>query len=188
MKKLIVGLMLLISGSANAGLITLSSMSTSVDGGSITYSNLIAPSTTFSDAIFTLMIAGDFDNNDASESVTISIDGFSLGTIFDNNVHNDLFNFASDDYVGSHSNMVFMTGQATISQATWASIIADGLISITFNLSSGVNCCSDPHAFTSGSIAYTSTVANTVSATSSLALALLGVAGIALRRQRKATA
>lgn len=84
--------------------------------------------------------------------------------------------------------MVFMTGQATISQATWASIIADGLISITFNLSSGVNCCSDPHAFTSGSIAYTSTVANTVSATSSLALALLGVAGIALRRQRKATA
>lgn len=188
MKKLIVGLMLLFAGSANAGLITLSSMNTSVDGGSIVYSNLVTPSTAFSDAIFTLRIAGDFDNNDASESVTISIDGFSLGTIFDNNVGNDLFNFASDDYVGSHSNYVFMTSTATISQANWASIIADGLITITFDLSSGVNCCSDPHAFTSGSISFTSTAPKPVSTTGSLALALLGLAGIAVRRKRNTAA
>ncbi len=149
-------LLLSLSVNAVATTITLAPQSTSVNAGVITYTNLVTPTSTFSDAIFTLNLAGDFDNNDISESVAISIDGFSLGTVFDNNTGNDLFDFANDDYLGSHSNMVTMTGEAIIAQADWAAIIADGFINITFDLSSGVNCCTDPHAFTSGDIGFNS--------------------------------
>ena len=84
-------LIIALSGVANAGLITLDPDSLTTPGGSVTYTGLITPTTTFSDAIFTLNIAGDFDNNDSSESVLISVEGFSLGRIFDNITGNDLF-------------------------------------------------------------------------------------------------
>lgn len=168
---------------ANAGLITLDQQSTSVNGGVISYTDLFAQSNTMSDAIFTLNISGDFDSN--NESVAISIEGYSLGVVFDRNTGNDLFNFANDDYIGSHSNYINMTGVATIAQADWANIIADGFVSVSFDLSSGVNCCSNgPHAFTSGNIAYDT---NTVAVPEPSTLAILGLAliGFGARRFNK---
>jgi len=183
MKKIFCLITCLFAGAANAALIDLAPQSTSVNGGSITYTNLITPTDTFSDALFSLSIAGDFDNNNSSESVFVSMEGFSLGRIFDNDTSNDLFNFANDDYLGSHNNMITMTGEAIIPQANWASIIADGFINITFDLSSGVNCCTNPHAFTSGNIQFDNIAA--VPEPASLALLVLGLAGLGFSRKRK---
>lgn len=160
---------------ANAGLITLGQQSTSVNGGVINYTNLVADANTVSDATFTLNIAGDFDSS--NENVAISIEGYSLGIVFDKNTNNDLFNFANDDYLGNHNNYVNMTGVATIAQADWTNIIADGFVSISFDLSSGVNCCSSgPHAFTSGNISYN------VPEPTTLAIFALGLIGFGARR------
>ena len=179
LKAAVAGLVLSVSGFANAGLITLDPDSLTSPGGSVTYTGLISPTTTFSDAIFTLNIAGDFDNNDSTESVLITVDGFSLGRIFDNNTVNDLFDFSNDDYIGSHSNMVNMTGVAVIAQTDWATIIADGTVNITFDFSSGVNCCTFPYAFTSGNITFDSV---SVPEPSTLAIFALGIMGLAARR------
>ena len=72
-----------------------------------------------------------------------------------------------------------MTGVATIAQADWENIIADGLVSISFDLSSAVNCCSNPHAFTSGNISYD------VPEPTSLAIFALGLIGFGARRFKK---
>jgi len=175
-------LIIALSGVANAGLITLDPDSLTTPGGSVTYTGLITPTTTFSDAIFTLNIAGDFDNNDSSESVLISVEGFSLGRIFDNITGNDLFDFSNDDYIGSHNNMVNMTGVAVIAQTDWMTIIADGMVSITFDFSSGVDCCTSPYAFTSGNITFDSV---SVPEPSTLAIFALGMIGLASRRFKK---
>ena len=75
-----------------------------------------------------------------------------------------------------------MTGVATIAQADWANIIADGFVSISFDLSSGVNCCNaGPHAFTSGNIAYDT---NTIAVPEPSTLAILGLALISFGARR----
>jgi len=175
-------LIIALSSVANAGLITLDPDSLTTAGGSITYTGLISPTTTFSDAIFTLNISGDLDNNDSSESVLITVDGFSLGRIFDNNTVNDLFDFSNDDYIGHHNNRVNMTGVAVIAQTDWATIIADGTVNITFNFSSGVDCCTSPYALTSGNITFDSV---SVPEPSTLAIFALGMIGLASRRFKK---
>ncbi|MEW6995422.1 PEP-CTERM sorting domain-containing protein [Colwelliaceae bacterium MEBiC 14330] len=174
------GLFFVVSSILNithAGLITLDQQSTSVNGGIISYTNLVAASTTISDATFTLDIAGDLDSS--YENVAITVDGYSLGVVFDNNPNNDIFDFSGDNYVGNHSNYITMTGVATIAQTDWANIIADGLVTIAFDLSSAVNCCSDPHAFTSGNISYD------VPEPSTLAIFALGLIGFGARRLKK---
>jgi len=162
---------------ANAGLITLDQKSTSVNGGIISYVDLVAESNTVSDATFTLNIAGDFDAG--YENVAISVEGYSLGVVFDRNTNNDLFDFSGDDYVGDHGNFITMTGVATIAQADWANIIADGFVSIEFNLSGDVNCCSNPHAFTSGNISYD------VPEPATLAIFALALIGFGARRLKQ---
>jgi hypothetical protein len=180
MKKIVALLGLLFASTSNAAIIELEPKATDVDGGSIIYSNLATPTVTATDAIFSLSIAGDFDNNNSSESVLVTIDGYSLGRIFDNDVNNDVFDFVGDDYIGDHGNMLYMSGTATIEQSIWANIIADGLVNITFDLSTGVNCCSNPHAFTSGNIRFSE-----VAEPASMGLFLLGFAALASSRKRR---
>lgn len=162
---------------ANAGLITLNQQSTNVGGGVINYTNLVAATNTSSDATFTLSLSGDFDSN--YENVAISIEGYSLGTVFDNITNNDSFDFSGDDYIGSHNNYITMTGIATIAQADWANIIADGFVSVAFDFSSTVNCCSTPYATTSGTISYD------VPEPSTLAIFAVALLGFGARRLNK---
>ena len=159
--------------SSNATEMNLVPTSTGEVWGTITYTNHVTPANTVSDAVFTLKIAGDFDNNNVPVSVLVLMEGYSLGRIFDSNTSNDLFNFPNDDYNGNQNNMLTNSGEVIIAQADWATIVMDGLVDITFELSDGVNCCTAPHAFTAGDIQFAS-----VLEPSSLAMFGIGAVGL----------
>ena len=113
--------------SANATEINLVSQSKEEAGGDVAYANLVTPANTvsantLSDAVFTLNIAGeniaeDFDNNESPEIAHVLIEGYSLGTTFDNNIASYLFDFPNDDDYGDHNSMLTMTGEEIVDQA-----------------------------------------------------------------------
>jgi hypothetical protein len=108
--------------SANATEINLVPKSTGEAGGAVAYANRVAPANTvsantLSDAVFTLNIAADFDNNESPENAHVLIEGYPLGTTFDNNIANYLFDFPNDDDYGDHNSMLTMTGEEIIDQA-----------------------------------------------------------------------
>ena len=91
--------------SANATEINLVPQSKGEARGAVAYADLVTPANTFSDAVFTLNIAGeniagDFDNDESPEIANGLIEGYSLGTTFDNNIASYLFDFPNDDDYG----------------------------------------------------------------------------------------
>lgn len=139
---------LVMSINANAAVINFGPVSAGGSGPNISINNLVTPTATSGDATITLNLNGDF--NSSSEYVDITIDGFSLGRIFDNNTANDAFDFAGD--IGNQSQST-LTGTATISQSIFAGLIADGFLNLFFDTSSGVNCCGTVNHL-SGTIAF----------------------------------
>jgi hypothetical protein len=113
--------------SANATEINLVPQSKGEARGAVAYANLVTPANTvsantLSDAVFTLNIAGgniagDFDNNESPEIANVLIEGYSLGTTFDNNIASYLFDFPNDDDYGDHNSMLTMTGEEIVDQA-----------------------------------------------------------------------
>jgi len=174
--------MLLVAGfSANAAVISFGPTSAGGSGPLITFNNLATPTTIIGDAIITLNINGDFDY--FSEYADVSLDGFSLGRVLDNNTANDPFNFANDQ--GNQSRSI-VTGSATIANADFASLILDGLLNLSFQTSSGVNCCGTVNHL-SGSITFTEVSAVPLPAAAFMFIpALLGFMGF--RRKAKLTA
>lgn len=108
--------------SVNATEINLVPQSKGEAGGAVAYANLVTPANTLSDAVFTLNIAGeniagDFDNNESPGIANVLIEGYSLGTTFDNNIASYLFDFPNDDDYGDHNSMLTMTGEEIVDQA-----------------------------------------------------------------------
>jgi len=134
MKKILLSVLLLASFCANAAVISFGPTSAGGSGPLITFDNLVTPTSIIGDAIITLNIKGDF--NSVSEYADVSLDGFSLGRIFDNNTANDAFNFTFD--VGNQHQSI-MTGSAIIANSDFASLILDGLLNLSFNTSSAVD-------------------------------------------------
>jgi hypothetical protein len=177
MKKLfLVCMFLFVGSSANAALITFGPSSSNVAGAIITFDNVVVPSTITGDATVTLSLNGDFNSD--FEYVDILFDTFSLGRVFDNDTTNDLFNFTND--VGNQSAST-LTGVAILPGSIFAALISDGLLTLSFDASAGVNCCGTINVL-SGSISYES---NSVSTPSIVALFALVLGGVFVARKRK---
>lgn len=120
--------------SASAATVNFGPASSGANGPNIAFNNLVTPTTVTGDATFTFSLSGDL--NGVSEYVDVSIDGFSLGRVFDNNTGNDAFDFAND--AGTQHTSV-LTGTATIANSVFANLITDGALSILFDFSNAVD-------------------------------------------------
>jgi len=179
MKKILLSVLLLASFCANAAVISFGPTSAGGSGPLITFDNLVTPSSIMGDATITLNVMGDF--NSSYEYADVSLDGFSLGRIFDNNTANDAFDFTND--VGNQSKSI-VTSSAIIANSDFASLILDGFLNLSFDTSSAVNCCGSVNHL-SGTIAFKEVSAVPVPAALFMfAPALLGFFG--LRRKLKA--
>ena len=170
---------LIMSINVNAAVINFGPVSAGGSGPDISINNLVTPTATTSDATMTLNLNGDF--NSSSEYVDISIDGFSLGRVFDNVTTNDAFNFSGDS--GNQATST-LTGTAIISQAVFAGLISDGFLNLFFATSPNVDCCGVVKHL-SGTITFNEVSAVPLPAALFMfAPALLGLMG--LRRKFKA--
>ena len=78
------------------------------------------------DATITFDVVGDFNGTD--EFLDISVDGFSLGRLFNGTDGDDLFDFGGDD-PGSTVLFDGVSATATIALADFAALVADGALS-----------------------------------------------------------
>lgn len=176
MKKILLAAALAATaGAAQAATINFGPSSAGGSGPVINFNGLAAPTTISGDATIFFSVQGDL--NYYTEYVDISLDGFSLGRVFDNNTGNDPFNVPGD--IGSYS---LKSASATIANADFAGLIADGLLNLSFDFSGGVNCCGTVRSL-SGTISYEEAAPVPLPATAGLLG--LGLAGFGAIRRRK---
>lgn len=112
-------------------------------GGSFDLS-LAVPTTLTGDATFTLSAFGDFTeaNTSFAEFFDVSVEGLSLGRFLDSNPVNDLFDNAAFGDVGNDFESV-LSASAMIPAASFAAMIADGILTATFTTLDGFNDVND---------------------------------------------
>lgn len=155
----------------------------SFDNGADFSFDLAVPTTILGDATLFLTLDGDFNTSD--ENATISLDGFSLGTVADNNPANDAFDFANDDNPDSNSGSGNpFSGTAIISNADIAALLADGILTVLIETPYAVNASTTT---VSGSFSFETGEAEVSEpgALGLLALGLLASGGILRRRNRR---
>lgn len=92
---------------------------------------LTSAKSTTGDVTITLEYFGDFNNGSPSEALTVDIEGVTFGP------------YIGDQYDGAFGSASPTTVNLTIDQATWATIIADGKINVSYGLGDGFNNISD---------------------------------------------
>ncbi|MQY43262.1 VPLPA-CTERM sorting domain-containing protein [Epibacterium sp. SM1969] len=187
MKHHILAAALCLASAAGAQAATIAFGPTAQDGAgpNIEFNNLLALPTVIGNATFTFSVRGDL--NWFGEYVDVSIDGFSLGRVFDNNPRNDAFDFYRDR---ATQQTELHTGSATIDQSVFANLVSDGELNILFDFSPLVDW-NGAVRHLSGSITYDAGVDNSIAPVplpASAALLIGGLFGLgALRRRKKAT-
>lgn len=104
------------------------------------------------DATVTLEIRGDV--NDLDEILLVTVEGFSLGTILNNNLGDDLFDHPTD--VGTDCGASYFA-QATIPLSDLTSIVADGQIDTNLRPdqeNNDIEGCLDPREFVTLTVEY----------------------------------
>ena len=91
----------------------------------------LVPTSTTGDVTITLEYFGDFDGGSPMEALTVNIEGVTFGP------------YPGDQYDGAFGPASPSTVNLTIDQATWAAIIADGAINISYDVGSAFNNLSD---------------------------------------------
>ncbi|MDC7267162.1 MULTISPECIES: calcium-binding protein [unclassified Shinella] len=89
------------------------------------------PTSTTGDVNITLEYFGDFDVGGSTEALTVNIEGVTFGP------------YTGQQYNGAFGPASPITVNLTISQATWATIIQDSVINISYDLGTGFNNLSD---------------------------------------------
>ncbi len=174
------GLTLSLAGQAQAVSVNFGPSSSNVDGIDLVF-NLGVPTTIVGDATLALTLDGDF--NQSNENALITVDGFSLGTVLNDNTGDDDFDFANgDDPDGSSQAGNPDTGTATILNADIAPLIADGAVQIIVNTSPFVGFSLTT---VSGTLSYETGV---VPEPSTVILFGTGLAGLVAWRMRKGRA
>lgn len=167
----------MVTSAAHAATINFGPSSAGGSGPTILFNNLVTPTAILGDATFNFTVNGDL--NSSNEFVDVSIDGVSLGRVFDNNTTNDPFNFASD--IGNQSQSD-LSGSATISNAIFAPLIADGILNLTFNFSGPVDFAGTVNKL-EGSITFTEV--SSVPLPASALFLLSGIFGLGVLRRRR---
>ena len=91
-----------------------------------------------SDGLLTITISDDLDLS--SENATISIEGISLGIVFNNNATDDRFDrFDTDSELDNGFQNTLRTITATLTEAELDQVLADGVVEVNFTLTSSVN-------------------------------------------------
>lgn len=175
-----------LANSASANIVTVQNnylgfANTNAPGSTFTRTINLGSSTSTGSASFTLAAFGDF-NGANTETVLVSVEGFSLGRYLDSNVGNDLFNNASFGDVGTEYGTV-RTATAIIDANSWSNIVADGIANITYTLDSNVdNLQDDPDEFLNASITYDN---SSIPEPSAIALLGLGLVGIGFSNRKR---
>lgn len=164
---------------ASAATITFGPTSVPGRGTTITFEDLVVPTTIVGDATFTFTANGDLNNT--SEFVLVDVDGFSLGTVFNEDPSDDVFDFAGDEGL----NAADQTGSATILNTDFAGLIADGLLTVSFDFSSGVDGIGI--RLLEGEIEFTPGTMSAVPLPASLPLVATVIAGLLFMRRRRQT-
>jgi len=126
--------MMALAGTAQATtIVNFGTMTTSANGATLSFLDVATPTGIIGDATISLTVSGDF--NDVDENIAVSLDGFSLGRVLNANASDDVFNFEDDTALFATST----TATATIANADFANLIADGLLSLVLELSTDVN-------------------------------------------------
>ncbi|MDA1305135.1 MAG: PEP-CTERM sorting domain-containing protein [Nitrospirae bacterium] len=89
----------------------------------------VVPNSILGDAVLSLTLNGDFNGN--HEFAEVYLEGLYLGKILNGNSGDDVFNFGNGDNPDPESGSVTeVTGTTTILNLDFASLIADGLLTI----------------------------------------------------------
>ncbi|WP_312549111.1 PEP-CTERM sorting domain-containing protein [Massilia sp.] len=145
-------------------------------------STAIAPYNKFSNGVISITFNGDFDESDAN--LLLMLESVDLGWMLNGNTDDDRWDHPTDAAPGH--NITFSTS-ATLTDAELASILADGNIglSIRDDYPAGGDWVDWINYF-DYQISFDASNANAVPEPGSLALLGLGLAGVALRRRKRA--
>ena len=176
LKAAFAGLVLSVSGFANAGLIL--SDSTVVDSAGDSYSELFDTTgfSDFQDLIFTVEARGDYGNNGSDEFIEFWMDGTSLGQ-FSWSTPGSLWGGTGDQSIDWILNF-----NVTITQAQWSNFSNDNELTISWNNSSEVGLFDSYH--TSYVNYELNGTAAEVPEPTTLAILALSIMGLASRRSR----
>ena len=133
---------------ASAATIEFGPTRVSKSGPTITFEDLVTPTSIVGDAILTFTVESALIR--ADQNVEIFLDGISIGTVFDNNEANDPFDQPGDQV----TSYAALTVSATLAESFMADLLADGLLTLVFQFSDEVN---DADTIVSGSIAFETT-------------------------------
>lgn len=168
------------------------------DNVTLTFADL--PSATDGDVTIKVILRGDFDN--ANEYAKLSLDGYSLGTLLDDNANNDLFDHSQDlgwlrtgDTPAPRLGDVGLLNRynqstAVIPRAKWSELAADGKVDLYFDFTGADvqvvedNAKSVFLAFAAAEITYAIVPEPSSLVIFAIGLSVLGFAAMLRNRQR----